>query len=194
MTADDTAFEREKLCYVENSEHARHLNTNLNAIPALAVTITGGLWFGAAATEGLKDAIRFALLILAGLSDVVLIFAAFRVRNVFEGYLEVLKAFHPPSFPPERPNNAIFPTLSRYSMIKMYCGLILIAAVASFVGAFGFYWPLPNKWIVTGIVSLGLLMGALWVLITKGWGKSVLLVFLGFLLLAATIGITAQYP
>jgi hypothetical protein len=185
---EEKEFERAKLCYSENSEHARQLNTQLNTIPALAVTVTGGLWYGAAATASLDEVTQFGLLVLAGLSDLVLIFAGFRIRNVFESHLEVLEAFYPKAFPPRRAKNSILPELARYSMIKMYCGLILIAAIASFVGAYVLYWPAPNnKWMLPGVMGLLLLISCSWILITKGIWKSFLLLFLWVLLILATV-------
>lgn len=182
-----TEFEREKVCYTENSQHARALNAQLNAIPALAVTITGGLWLGAAATQSIVEPVQFALLILAGLGDIVLALAVFRVRNVLETYLEVLQAFHPPSFPAEQPSEVLFASLNRFSMVKMYCGLIVIAAIGSFVGAFGLYWPFASKWMLPGVLALVLIMIASWVFVTQGWKSSARAILVGSVLIAAVV-------
>ena len=44
-------FEREKACYQQNFEQARSLNGQMNRVPVLAMTLTGGLWFAAGVTE-----------------------------------------------------------------------------------------------------------------------------------------------
>jgi hypothetical protein len=65
-------FEREKVCYEQNFEQFRSLNEQMNRVPTIAVTLTGGLWFGAAVTQNMDLMIRFALLVFAGLANVAL--------------------------------------------------------------------------------------------------------------------------
>lgn len=133
---------RQQVCYQENFEQARSLNAQMNQVPVLAMTLTGGLWFGAGVTENLPVEIRFALLFFAGLCNLALILAALRIRDVLESYLEKIEAFHPPSFASGKPKNPRLPWLGSYSMISIYCALMLFASVFSFVGAFWKYWPL----------------------------------------------------
>ena len=59
----DNDFEREKVCYEQNFEQARSLNGQMNQVPVLAMTLTGGLWFAAGVTENLYPEIRFDLLV-----------------------------------------------------------------------------------------------------------------------------------
>lgn len=152
----DNDFEREKLCYEQNFEQARALNIQMNRVPAFSVTLTGGLWFGAGLTDNVDPAIRFALLIFAGLSNVALGFVCLRIRDVMESYLEKVKAFHENSFASGRLKRPKLGRFGDYSMISIYCILMLIAAIMSFVGAFGFYWPssfgFSVWWGVTGLV------------------------------------------
>jgi len=98
-------FEREKVCYKQNFEQARSLNAQMNQIPTLAITLTGGLWFAAGLTERMQTPMRFGLLIFAGLCNIGLVLAILRVRDVFHSYLEGLRAFHPPGYVEGRPKN-----------------------------------------------------------------------------------------
>jgi len=89
----DESCERDQLCYQQNFEQFRSLNQLMWQVPVIAMTLTGGLWFGAAKTTELKGA-RYALLILAALGDVGLIVVLTRTRFVMHQYLEKLRAFH----------------------------------------------------------------------------------------------------
>lgn len=137
----DTGFEREKVCYEQNFEHARSLNAQMNQVPVLAMTLTGGLWFGAGVTSGLPPLFRFALLIFASLCDLALILAILRIRDVFESYLEKIKSFSPSSFADGTPAEPKMPWLGSYSMISIYSALILLGALFSVFAAFWNYWP-----------------------------------------------------
>jgi hypothetical protein len=139
MSGDD--FDREKVCYEQNFQHARTLNAQMNQMPVLAMTITGGLWFGAGVTSNLPIEFRFALLIFASLCDLALILAILRVRDVFESYLEKIERFCPASFASGRPAKPKMRWLGSYSMISIYCALILLGALFSAVAAFWKYWP-----------------------------------------------------
>lgn len=157
---------REELCYVQNFEQFRNLNAQMNHIPALAMTLTGGLWFGAGATENRDIEIRFALLMLAGFSNLALILIVYRIRDVLESYLERIETFHPPSFAGGTPKNPRLPWLGSYSMITIFCVLMLLAAMFSFIGAFWKYWPFEIcAW--WGIAALGLLLLGLYLLIFR---------------------------
>lgn len=144
---------REQLCYEQNFEQARSLNEQMNRVPVLAVTITGGLWFGAGAVEGIDETIRFLLVFLAGVSNLALIFALTRIRDVFESYMEKVQAFHPDSYASGKPQEPKAPFLQGYSMITMYRLVMLIAALFSFAAAFMNYWPFEFEkcW---GIIAL----------------------------------------
>ncbi|MYG28473.1 MAG: hypothetical protein F4213_21060 [Boseongicola sp. SB0677_bin_26] len=144
-------LEREKVCYEQNFEQARSLNIQMNQVPVLAMTLTGGLWFAAGITENLHCAMRFGLLVFAGCCNLALIAAALRIRDVFHSYLEKLKEFHPDSFVDGKPKEARVPRLKDYSMIGIYCVLMGFGSLLSFSGALTFYWPLGSSvWI--GIV------------------------------------------
>jgi hypothetical protein len=137
----DHDFDREKVCYEQNFQHARTLNAQMNQVPVLAMTLTGGLWFGAGVASNLPTLFRFALLIFASLCDLALILATLRIRDVFESYLEKISAFCPSSFASGKPANPKMPWLGSYSMISIYCALILLGATFSAFAAFWNYWP-----------------------------------------------------
>jgi hypothetical protein len=144
----DNDYAREQACYEQNFEHARALNAQMNQVPALAMTLTGGLWFGAGVTSDLPVEFRFALMLFAGLCDLALILAILRIRDVFESYLEKIEPFRPASFASGKPTKPKMPRLRSYSMISIYCTLIFIGALFSFFGAFWKYWPFQtNRWI-----------------------------------------------
>ncbi|MCZ7607028.1 MAG: hypothetical protein M5U25_13350 [Planctomycetota bacterium] len=123
--------ERAQLAYQQNFEQFRSLNGQMNRIPALAMTLTGGLWFGAGATAHLDTEIRFLLLMFAGLCNLTLVLAAFRVRDVLESYLEKLKAFDSASFVSGKPSAPRLGKLGSYSMISAYSFLLVLSLVCS---------------------------------------------------------------
>jgi hypothetical protein len=105
------------------------------------MTLTGLLWFGAGVTEYLPVEIRFLLLFFAGLCNQALVLAALRIRDLLENYLEKIKEFHPKSFALGKPANPDLPWLGSYGMISVYCVLMLIGGVFSFILAFWKHWP-----------------------------------------------------
>ncbi|MDP2620425.1 MAG: hypothetical protein Q8P46_09655 [Hyphomicrobiales bacterium] len=162
----DNDFEREKVCYEQNFEQARSLNSQMNQVPVLAMTLTGGLWFAAGVTENLYSEIRFGLLLFAGFCNIALILAALRIRDVFHSYLDRIRQFRPDSFASGKPEDPKVPQLGDYSMITIYCALMAIGSVLSFVGALGFYWPFGfGRWI--GIVALAAVLAALYLTLFK---------------------------
>lgn len=162
----DNDFEREKVCYEQNFEQARSINSQLNQVPVFTMTLTGGLWFAAGVTQNLNPEIRFGLLLFAGFCNIALILAALRIREVFHSYLERIKQFRPDSFASGKPEGPKVPQLGDYSMITMYCTLMAVGSALSFAGALGFYWPFDfTRWI--GIAALIAVLAALYLIIFK---------------------------
>jgi hypothetical protein len=164
MSEDE--LQRQKVCYEQNFAQFRSLNEQMNRVPTIAVTLTGGLWFGAALTKDMETTTRFALLIFAGLANVALGLSCLRIRDVMQSYLEKIRTFYEPGFASGRPER---PTLGRfggYSMIVTYTLLMGSAAVLSWMGAFSFYWPFPrfSAWWGVAIFAVLLLLAALVVL------------------------------
>jgi hypothetical protein len=163
-----TKDEKSAACYSENFQQFRALNSQMNQVPVLAMTLTGGLWFGAGMKEGLDTEIRFALFMLAGFGNIALTLIVVRVRDVLESYLDKIKAFHPESFASGVPQRPRAPRLGSYSMITIFSTVMLLAAVFSFVVAFWKYWPFPySRW--WGVSAFGALIVALYLTIfTRG--------------------------
>ncbi len=176
-------FEREKVCYEQNFEQARSLNAQMNQIPTLAITLTGGLWFAAGVTEKMQTPMRFGLLIFAGLCNIGLVLAVLRVRDVFHSYLEKLRAFHPPSYVEGRPDAPKIGRLGDYSMVTVYALLMLVASLLSLFGAFTFYWPFDAKMIPFGIVVAIGSLATLSAFLYSNWKRTVLTAIMSVLLL-----------
>jgi len=134
-------FEREKICYEQNFLHARSINDQMNRVPPLSITLTGGLWFGAALTDNVDSEIRFGLLLFAGICNIALVLAIFRIRDVLESYLQKIKGFHELSYASGRPNKPKLGRFGCYGMVSLYASLMLTGSLLSFIGAFFFYWP-----------------------------------------------------
>ena len=141
-------FSRAKACYEQNFLQFRNLNDQMNRVPTIAVTLTGGLWYGAAIAQGVDTLVRFGLLIFAGISNIALILSAYRIRDVMTGYLEKIEEYNPASYVGGRPVRPTLPRLGNYAMISIYSALMGIAAILSFIGAFFFYAPFagPTRW------------------------------------------------
>lgn len=133
-------FEKEKICYEQNFQHMSSLNRQMNQVPALAMTLTGGLWFGAGVVENLDDVIRFGLLVFAGLCNLALVGVALRIRDVMASYLTHIKHFSPSNFASGTSEKAASRFRDR-GMISIYSGLMVIGGLLSWVGALTLYWP-----------------------------------------------------
>ncbi len=178
-------FEREKVCYEQNFEQARSLNAQMNQIPTLAITLTGGLWFAAGITEKMQTPTRFGLLVFAGVCNIGLVLAILRVRDVFNSYLEKLRIFHEPSFVDGRSANPRMGRLGAYSMVTVYSLLMFVASALSFLGAFAFYWPFDAKMVPFGI---GVVVGSAATFFTflySNWKRTALVALLSAVILTA---------
>lgn len=122
-------LERDKTCFQQNSEHLRSLNHLMWQVPLIAMTVTGGLWYGIA-QQGVVGDIRKPLLLFACLANLSLIFVMIRVRHIFEKILDLTKPFS---------SNAIADTkkffLPEKSVLVIFCVLLGFSSVISFVGA-----------------------------------------------------------
>lgn len=76
----------------QNHEAFRSLNNQMWQIPLIAMTLTGGLWFGVSAV-GESAAFKLALLLLSFVGNMVLILIIQRLRFVMDGYLTWLREF-----------------------------------------------------------------------------------------------------
>jgi hypothetical protein len=143
---DAHSFDRAKAAFDQNFLQFRHLNDQLNRVPTLAVTLTGGFWYVAviqkfpAGTEAHQEAIaRFALMIFATIANLMLIQIAIRIRDVMSGYWKRIAEFMGVHAPEKAaPNRFVF---GDYSMISMYATMMLAGALLSGIGAFVLFWP-----------------------------------------------------
>lgn len=122
--------ERETACYNQNCEQFRSMNQIMWQVPVLAMTLTGGLWFGAGQ---LKDytVIKVLLFVLAACSDIAFFVVLMRIRFVMGAYLKKIEEFHPMSFV-----KADGTGLCRSKMVvHTFSSLLLGAAGVSVVGA-----------------------------------------------------------
>ena len=123
-----SASERERECYEQNFEQFRSLNQIMWQVPVIAMTLTGGLWFGAA-NVGRMPGFQYLLLLLAAIANIGLIFILTRVRYVMDGYLEAIKAFHPAGFVEARGTRVKAPR----SVATTFRVLLFLSAVISVV-------------------------------------------------------------
>jgi hypothetical protein len=90
------SIEREKLCYQQNFEQFRSLNQIMWQVPIIAMTLTGGLWFGVAKIDA--QVAQIGLLALAVLGNSGLIAVLHRTRFVMGEYLKKIKEFCPEAY------------------------------------------------------------------------------------------------
>lgn len=142
---DSDYFERAKASFEQNFAQFRHLNDQMNRIPAFAVTLTAGIWYVAVVSDygdtlsPVREALaRFSLMIFAGICDVALVCIAIRIRDVMTDYLDRVKRFEGEWWTEYGPS---LPMFRDYSMISLYSVLILAGAVLSWAGAFALFWP-----------------------------------------------------
>jgi hypothetical protein len=89
--------DKDTVCYEQNAEQVPVPELDHVAVPIIAMTLTGGLWFGAASV-GRMPGFQYMLLLLAAIANIGLIFVLTRVRYVIDRYLEAMKSFHPAGF------------------------------------------------------------------------------------------------
>ncbi len=127
----DNEFERNKASYEQNSETFRSLNQIMWQVPIIAMTLTGGLWFGASQIPN-EIVLRSSLLILAGVANIGLIFVLIRVRFVMGQILNKLESFNPRGFVAARGNK--FYNRS-HLVVTTFCVVLSISAAVSLIGA-----------------------------------------------------------
>ena len=88
----EQVWEKEKIIYQENCTNFRHLNEILWRVPVLAMTLTGGLWFGIASLN-ISNNIRIVLLLLSCVANLIFIVVLFRLRKIMDRYLRDIRNF-----------------------------------------------------------------------------------------------------
>lgn len=115
--------------YRQNFETFRSLNALMWQIPLIAMTLTGGLWFGVSKVEALPM-FRGGLLALAGLGNLGLAIILHRLRYVMGCYLEWLKNAHPAGHV-AAPGNGFFSKSRRVQQV--FSLLLVLVSTFSFV-------------------------------------------------------------
>ena len=159
----DNEFDFAKAVFEQNFEQFRHLNDQMNRIPAFAVTLTGGFWYIAVVVadygNGLDSAseqiARWALMIFAGICNFALIGIAIRIRNVMSDYLDRVRRFEGDWWTERTPT---LPMFISYSMISLYSVLILAGGILSWAAAFVLFWPARTIFVGWGVL---IVIGAL---------------------------------
>lgn len=122
-------FEKAKASFEQNFEQFRSLNQIMWQVPIIAMTLTGGLWFGAASVGDMRG-FQYLLLILAALANLGLAIVLVRVRYVMGEYLKAIKQFHPPSHVAAEGG-----WFQRSKTVAItFIALLLLSAVISLVG------------------------------------------------------------
>ena len=101
----------------------------------LAITLTGGLWYGGVVAAGVEEVARFGVLCFAAICNLCLVFAAMRIRDVLQSHLEKMEQFNLEYFASGRPEQPMLPPFGRNSMITIYSVLMIMAALLSMAGA-----------------------------------------------------------
>ncbi|MCZ4288416.1 class I SAM-dependent methyltransferase [Hoeflea alexandrii] len=97
VRADDRIEQRMLEAYGQNSENFRALNQLMWQIPLLAMTLTGGLWFGVSMADS-APLFQFCLLGLAAAGNFGLCLVLTRLRYIMECHLIWLRNFEPSVF------------------------------------------------------------------------------------------------
>jgi len=140
-------FEREKVCYEQNYLQFRSLNQIMWQVPIIAMTLTGGLWFGAAKVNNIQN-FQYALLVLAFIGNAGLIVILTRIRYVMGEYLDALRGFHPKGFVEAKGENWLTRSERVVGTFRLLLG---ISAVISLIGIWMVYSTpvapraIPNK-------------------------------------------------
>lgn len=123
-------FEKERVCFEQNSEHLRSLNGLMWQVPLIAMTLTGGLWYGVAQLQPNSIAVQ-GLLILASITDLLLIFVMFRMRFIFKKILDKTRDFYPMGVA-----NTDSKRLPNNLVCGVFCFLLFFASLMSLYAVF----------------------------------------------------------
>lgn len=117
--SDDARVPDAETVYRELCGDFRALNVILWQTPVLFMTLTGGLWFAVASLD-LTTAARTGLLCLAGLADLIMIVALYRLRYVMQRIQDQIRN--------RDGRSAIGPN---YVIVTCFAALLLAASLGS---------------------------------------------------------------
>lgn len=139
---EESNLQKELACYAQNYEQFRALNQQMWQIPIIAMTLTGGLWYGIInlhSTYGSSaQAWSAFLLLFASISNFALTFILGRMRKVMDRYFEKLKNFNQDAFVEAEPSpkDGFW---GQFSVHKIFRLLLISASVLSLVGAINIF-------------------------------------------------------
>ena len=107
----------------------RSLNGFLWQTPLIFMTLTGGLWFAVASFDMTDDA-RSWLMLFAGLANLIMIAALYRLRTVMQSLLDEIRRYD--GRPAPGPN---------FFIVRCFSLLLLLAAAGSFAASWN-----PAEW------------------------------------------------
>ncbi len=113
----------DKTKYEQLCNDFRSLNGFLWQTPLIFMTLTGGLWFAVASFD-ITDVARFWLLIFAGVANLLMIAALYRLRFVMQGIMNRIQALD------GRPEPGM-----NFFIVTCLSLLLLMAAVGSFLAS-----------------------------------------------------------
>ncbi len=128
----DEQYKRDEAAYKENCQFARGLNAQIMQIPAWAITVTGGLWFAAMFRE-VEEIARVVLFGFAGVADLLLIRVIYRLRDVFQSYVEKTETFNPQAYATGDPKNPHIEG-GRLTMVTTFSWMLGLAGAVSLLG------------------------------------------------------------
>jgi hypothetical protein len=131
-------FERAKTCFEQDLQSFRALDESMWKIPMIAITLTGGLWYGVASGADLPLIATRVILGFAGFVNVCLILVLWRVRHLMAAHLTNVKAFYAGPGGPGAPKVDWLPQASEFLrskfVVKCFTAALSLAAVLSFLG------------------------------------------------------------
>ncbi len=129
-------FERDKVCYEQHSESFRNLNTQMWQVPIIAMTLTGGLWFGILSGD-VEVAPAIWLLIFCGICDLLFIVVLFRVRFIMALLIDKLSGFNSNfAINPKADQKGNWLIQQENLVIYSFSIMLALAAAVSFIAAF----------------------------------------------------------
>ena len=126
---DEQAKALQLAAYNQNWETFRSLNTLMWQIPLIAMTLTGGLWFGVSSVKSMPY-FAAGLLFLAGCGNIGLMLTLHRLRYIMARYLDWSKAAYAPGHV-SAPGHSWF--TGNETVRRIFQTLLALAALISFV-------------------------------------------------------------
>ncbi len=145
----------EQSVYEQNYQQFRSLNQIMWQIPVLAMTLTGGLWFGVSKLSD-NPLLASALLLTAVVGNITLVFILYRFRHVMDCYLDWLRVAHPNGFVDASANSESENRFERFcngnkTVRNLFSYMLYWAAALSGVLLLGYWvdriwsWEMPSS-------------------------------------------------